>query len=1260
MTNIRFNLNGNPVEAHELEPDSTLLQFLRQEKKLTGTKEGCAEGDCGACTVLLVDPLAEGGPALRSVNSCLLLTASLEGQHLFSVEGLKDADGGEHAVQKAMVEHLGSQCGYCTPGFVMAMAEAAHRSDMDAPWKFNDQLCGNLCRCTGYRPIRDALTQVAGSCPKDALSEAKADGGSFGRVDGQGFSQPTNLEQFFDLIDAHPQARLVAGATDLGLEITKQHASFSHLISLLALPELRQIKDQPNGFSIGAAVALTDVESFAADKLPMLARMLRYFGSRQIKHRGTLGGNLCNASPIGDSAPVLMALDATLVLASRKGTRRVKLDDWFLGYRQTAMRPGELLIRIEIPRPVPTTLQGAYKVSRRRELDISAICAGMSISLDDQGHVAQARIAFGGMAATTQRAASCESALLGQSWNLENVQSAARLLDQDFTPISDHRSSADYRAEVARNLLLGFFLETQNGTTTQLPAQHSGTVLPGHDDRASKVYPAPTHHRGDASPLYKEGAHESAQRHANGAAMYVEDVATKQSSLVVELLASSHAHARITKRCAASARQVPGVRAVLFASDIPGDNLVGPIIHDEPLLAEDEVHYAGQAIAVVVAENYAAARAGVAAIDIEYESLPAINNIAEALQAESFLSENHVIARGDVETALSGAAVLISGEISSGGQDHFYLETQASLATPEENGCMHLLSSTQHPTEVQRMVALVLDKGSHEVGCETPRLGGAFGGKESQAANYACLAALGAQAVDEPVLVWLNREQDMAFTGKRHPFFSRYQAGFSDEGDLLALKVEIFADGGWTTDLSPGVHDRALFHLDNAYFIPNLHFSGRVCRSNRPSNTAFRGFGGPQGMLVVEEVINRFAESTGLDPAAVRARNYYEEGGRDWAPYGQKIEEIRLQRLHAELLESSDYDQRKEEIASFNEENVYLKRGLAFQPIKFGISFTVSVLNQAGALVLVYSDGSAQINHGGTEMGQGLHSKMGAVAAECLGLPSRRVRVMHTHTEKVPNTTPTAASSGSDLNGAAVADACNKIIERMRPVAATLLDCSPEDVHFEAGKVFSGAKSKDFAQVAAECWAQHISLSATGFWATPGVAYDRDSGTGTPFFYFAYGAAVSEVELNGLTGEHRVRRVDILHDAGNPLLPSIDLGQVEGAFIQGMGWLTNEEVIFRDDGSCLTVGPSTYKIPSIGDTPAEFNVRLLERAANERVIGGSKAVGEPPFPLAISVLSALRHAVQAFGPKRKQVELAIPATPEALLRAVDHQRKFES
>ena len=792
----------------------------------------------------------------------------------------------------------------------------------------------------------------------------------------------------------------------------------------------------------------------------------------------------------------------------------------------------------------------------------------------------------------------------------------------------------------------------------------------------------------EGTPLHLPAPHESARGHVSGAARYVDDLPEPPGMLFGLPVGSPVARGRIVARRAERALAVPGVRAVLFARDVPGHNRIGPIVHDEPLLAEDEVFAVGQVVALVVGDSVAACRAGARAVELEIEELPAILTIPQAIAAESYLWDPHVMRRGDVEAALTRAELVLAGEVGTGAQDHFYLETQAALAIPGEGETLHVESSTQHPSEVQAAIAEVLGWSRSQVVVQVPRMGGGFGGKESQASPFAALAALAATRLARPVKVWLSRDLDMTMTGKRHPFWSRYRAGFDAAGRLLGLEVFLYADGGWSVDLSPAILDRGLFHLDNGYFVPNLRFEGRAVRTNNASNTAFRGFGGPQGMAVIEEVMSRAAERLGLDPAELRRRNYYGAGpeehvledmvdvpvpegertstgasvvalvrARGLTPYYQEVPQCRLPRIHAELLERAEWAARRGEIAAFNARSRWHKRGLGFVPIKFGISFTNTMLNQAGALVLVYADGSVQLNHGGTEMGQGLHTKMLAVCAHELGVALEKIRLMPTATDKVPNTSATAASSGSDLNGMAVQRACAELRERVRPLAAELLGgVPPESVCFAAGGVHGpNGRSVAWSELAKTAWMRRISLSAAGYYATPGIAYDRAAGRGKPFHYFAYGAAVVEVELSGLTGEHRVRRVDIVHDVGKSLVPTIDRGQIEGGFIQGMGWLTCEEVIADAKGRVVTHGPSTYKIPAIGDCPEDFRVTLLGRAEQDGTIHGSKAVGEPPFMLALAVVAALRHAVSGFG--AGEVQLAMPCTPEAILRAVARQRE---
>ncbi len=753
--------------------------------------------------------------------------------------------------------------------------------------------------------------------------------------------------------------------------------------------------------------------------------------------------------------------------------------------------------------------------------------------------------------------------------------------------------------------------------------------------------------------------HESAIGHVSGRAVYTDEQHAPSGLLSVWPVQSPHAHARIIAIDADRARRMPGVHAVLTAADIPGENDTGPIVHDEPLIPADRVQFHGQAVAWVVADSEALAMAAASAVEVDFETLPTCLNVADAITRASFHCPPAKVERGDVDAGLTNAANQLRGELEIGGQDHFYLETQVSWAQIDSEGLVQVTSSTQHPTETQVIVARVLGLPSNRLVCRSLRMGGGFGGKETQANPYAAIAALAAQVTRRPVRIKLSRGIDMQMTGKRHPFFARYEVGFNDQGLLEAMKIALFADGGWSVDLSPPVLMRAMVHIDNAYFCPNVEIEGLIAKTNLPSNTAFRGFGGPQGMLVGEEIIDRIARHLGLPPELVRERNFYREGEsppRNVTPYGQTIRDNPIPELWHQLKASSNFDTRRLAIATFNASHPQTKRGIAITPVKFGISFNKVEYNQAGALVHIYTDGSVQLNHGGTEMGQGLHSKMLAVASRTLGISVDRIQIMVTSTDKVPNTSATAASSGSDLNGQAVKAACETLLGRLAGVAAKRFECRVEEVVFADDQVHvsNSAQIKlTFAEVVQAAYSARVSLSATGYYRTPGLSWNAQTGKGEPFYYFACGAAVSEVEVCGYTGVHRLLRVDILHDVGDSLIESIDRGQIEGGFVQGLGWLTCEELRWSNAGKLLTDAPSTYKIPTNGEVPEDFRVDFFKRskAPEAQVIFGSKAVGEPPLMLAMSVREALRDAVAAFGDARA-VALASPATPEAIFNAI--------
>ncbi|WP_299689088.1 xanthine dehydrogenase molybdopterin binding subunit [uncultured Tateyamaria sp.] len=756
--------------------------------------------------------------------------------------------------------------------------------------------------------------------------------------------------------------------------------------------------------------------------------------------------------------------------------------------------------------------------------------------------------------------------------------------------------------------------------------------------------------------------HDAAHLHVTGQARYIDDMPVPAGTLHLAFGISDTACGQITRLDLDAVRASTDVVAVLTADDLPFANDVSPSAHDEPLLATGTVHYVGQPIFLVIARSHMAARRAVRHARIEIAGAPAILSIDDALARNSRFEDGpRIYARGDAQAALAAAQHCLSGTFEIGGQEHFYLEGQAALAMPGEDGDMHIISSTQHPTEIQHKVADAIGLPMHAVRCETRRMGGGFGGKESQGNALAVACAVAARATGRPCKMRYDRDDDMVITGKRHDFRIAYDVGFDGEGHISALDVRQFTRCGWAQDLSLPVADRAMLHADNAYWLPDIRIESHRLRTNTQSATAFRGFGGPQGMVAMERIMDHVAAALDLDPLNLRQKNFYASGG-DFSgtetgrttPYGQVVDDFIGDALVAQLVDTSDYAARRAAVAAWNATHSVLKKGIALSPVKFGISFTLTHLNQAGALVHVYQDGSVHLNHGGTEMGQGLFQKVAQVAASRFGVPMDAIKITATDTAKVPNTSATAASSGSDLNGMAVKAACDTLRTRMAEHVAQLHQCRPDVVRFADGTVQAGEATYSFGEVAAMCHQARISLSSTGFYKTPDIQWDRIRGHGRPFFYFAYGAAVTEVVIDTLTGENRILRADVLHDAGASLNPALDIGQVEGGYVQGAGWLTTEELIWDASGALRTHAPATYKIPACADRPDIFNVALWEGENKAETIYKSKAVGEPPLMLGISAFLALGQAAAACGPHYP--DLHAPATPEAVLRAVKTAR----
>ncbi|MBR0932721.1 xanthine dehydrogenase molybdopterin binding subunit [Bradyrhizobium jicamae] len=772
--------------------------------------------------------------------------------------------------------------------------------------------------------------------------------------------------------------------------------------------------------------------------------------------------------------------------------------------------------------------------------------------------------------------------------------------------------------------------------------------------RVERIFPqAATLKSGVAASL----PHDSAGRHVTGEAVYIDDMPEPEGMVHVYVGLSERAHARLVDVDLSRVRSAPGVLAVFTAADIPGDNDVSPQhLHDEPLLATDRVEFAGQPVFIVAAGTRLEARAAVRLAAITYDDLPPVLDIDAAKATGKLVTTPMTLARGDAAAALAAAPRRISARLQIGGQEHFYLESQIAYAVPGEEDDVTVYSSTQNPTEVQHMVSVTLGVPAHAVTIEVRRMGGGFGGKETQCSAFACYAALVAKRLKRAAKIRPDRDDDMVMTGKRHDFTMDYDLGFDDDGRIQGVDMTFAAKCGWSADLSGPVTDRALFHADNCYFYPAVRAVSEPLKTNTVSNTAFRGFGGPQGIVGAERLIEEIAYATGLDALDVRKRNFYGKAGRDVTPYHQTVRDNIALELVEKLERDCDYRARRAAIRAANAGSPIIKRGIALTPVKFGISFTLTSSNQAGALLLVYTDGSVQINHGGTEMGQGLYVKVAQVVAEVLQIDISRIKITATTTGKVPNTSPTAASSGADLNGKAAEAAALTIKERLTRFVAEKWSVREDEVIFLPNRIRIGQQEVPFADVVKQAYLARVQLSATGFYKTPKIHWDRKAGRGRPFYYFAYGAACTEVAVDTLTGEYRIERVDILHDCGRSLNPILDIGQIEGAYVQGAGWLTTEELWWDGKGRLRTHAPSTYKIPACSDRPRIFNVALYDGQNREESIFRSKAVGEPPLPLGVSALHAISDAVASVADYRHCPRLDAPATPERVLDTVDRMR----
>ena len=1143
---------------------------------------------------------------------------------------------------------------------------------------------GNLCRCTGYRPILDAAQSFSApaGCCKSKTNGGSGSGGCCMENGGDGgctkelndrqsilakqfkspefieynpetqlifppalqrhefkalafgnkrkrWYRPVTLQQLLEIKSVYPSAKIIGGSTETQIEVKFKAMQYTPSVFVGDIHELRGYSLEEDHVEIGGNVILTDLEDIMrsaikhygpkrAQPFAAILKQLRYFAGRQIRNVGTPAGNLATASPISDLNPVFMASNSVIVAKSLSGTTEIPMSGFFKGYRTTALAPDAVIASIRIPAAKEKgEFFNAYKQSKRKDDDIAIVNAALRIVLDDKNVVEDCSLVYGGMAPTTVMAKNAVKFLEGKPLaDLSTIEGLMNALEQDFDlRFGVPGGMATYRKTLALSFAYKFYheiLSELQGQETEADQQAIGElermISTGEKDHdATQAY--------TQKILGKAQPHVAALKHCVGEAQYTDDIPVHQNELFGCMVLSTRAHARILSVDPSGALELPGVTHWVDHTDLPNPeaNWWGAPSCDETFFAVDEVFTAGQPIGMILADTAIRAEAAARAVKIVYEDLPAIFTMEEAIEKESYFSHFHYIQKGDSEKAFETADHVFTGVSRMGGQEHFYLETNACLVVPKpEDGEIEIFSSTQNPSETQTYVAQVAGVATNKVICRVKRLGGGFGGKETRSIQLAGICATAANKTRRPVRAMLNRDEDILTSGQRHPALSRWKLAVNKDGKIQALDADLFVNGGWSQDLSAAVVDRGLSHIDGVYMIPNIHVRGRICKTNTVSNTAFRGFGGPQGMFMAESYMEEVADHLGIPVERFREINMYKPG--EITHFNQELKDWHVPLMYKQVQEESQYAQRRQEIEQFNKTHKWNKRGLALIPTKFGISFTALFLNQAGALVHIYHSGSVLLYHGGTEMGQGLNTKMMMIAAEALKVPLEEIHISETSTNTVANTSSTAASASSDLNGYAIFNACEQLNKRLQPYRDKFGADAP------------------MSKLAHAAYFDRVNLSAQGFYKTPDIGYVWGPNTGQMFFYFTQGVTAAEVEIDTLTGDWTCRRADIKMDVGRSINPSVDYGQIEGAFVQGQGLFTTEESLWmRSSGQIFTRGPGAYKIPGFRDIPQVFNVRILKDVEweNLRTIQRSRGVGEPPLFMGSAVFFAIRDALKA-------------------------------
>eukprot|EP00794_Sanderia_malayensis_P018318 gene18318-biopygen12265 len=1258
-----FYVNGKKVVDDAIDPEWTLLSYLRLKLGYRGTKLGCAEGGCGACTVMVSKYDREKGKIEHlSVNACLAPVCSMHGLAVTTVEGIGSTRTKLHAVQETIAKSHGSQCGFCTPGIVMSMYTLLRNNPKPSMQDIDSYLQGNLCRCTGYRPILEGFRSftadnasivpeeikegccvgaINGKCCQLQNGVGSNENGEEGDDSNEGdasfmlycpkrepifppelqlssiydeqhlvfcgkrmtWYRPTCLEELLLLKSSYPQGKIVVGNTELGVEMKFKNCEYPVMIVPTSVQELTSISEMSNGVKFGASVTLSKTEEMCQRmiaahphwKVQVFAAvldMMQYFAGKQVRNVGALGGNIMTGSPISDLNPIFMAAGCMLEVAGPSGIRNIKMDgNFFTGYRRNVIQPEELLLSITLPFTDENDHFKAYKQSKRRDDDIAIVNAAFKLKLIE-GVIDNITICYGGMAPTTIMVHKAMAFLRGKNWCSDVMEEAFGRLIEDVPLAPDVPGAmVRYRQSLALSFLFKFYISASASLDSTMSTIRKDTLSAIEPLRKGELKSHQLYERRvDSESKFAVGAplvHTSSLLQATGEAVYCDDMPKFENELYLAFVLSTKAHAYILSINADEALQMDGVVNFVCHKDLSKDNNKFGLTNvvDEEVFASEKVSHVGQIIGTIIATDQTSAKRAAKVVQISYKELPAIVTIEEAIKAESFHVKPVELAKGSVEDAFKNCDHVLNGEMRTGAQEQFYLETQATIAVPKgENGEMEIFSSTQNPTSTQSVVAKVLGVPANRIVCRVKRIGGGFGGKETRSIPISAAVAVAANKVGRPVRIMLDRDEDMLISGTRHPFYASYKVGFNKDGQIKAFEVDLYNN----------------------------------C-----------------GMMVGENMMNNVALFLGKEVENVRQKNLLSQG--QLTHYNQEIESETLINCWNECLKQSSFYQVKEEVKKFNAENKWKKRGISIIPTKYGISFAEVFLNQAGALINVYIDGSVLLSHGGVEMGQGLYTKTIQIVSETLKVDVSKIHVLETATDKVPNTSPTAASSGSDLNGMAAYNACLEINKRLKPFRK-------ENVSWE-----EAVHSAYFARV---------SLFATGFYATPNLNYDWNTNSGRLFAYHTTGAACSVVEIDCLTGDHQVLKTDIVMDVGQSLNPAIDIGQIEGAFTQGYGLFMMEQLVHSPSGVLLTRGPGAYKIPSFNDVPTEFNVSLLKGSLNPHAVYSSKAIGEPPLFLASSVFFAAKDAIIAARDERglsSLFQLDAPATCERIRMACEDE-----